>query len=48
MTDETKPEKKKTHIALRNLCTSKGNIKKGESFKCSANELKIFKAARAV
>ena len=48
MTDETKPAKKKSYVALRNLATSKGNVKKGESFKCSASEYKRFKAVGAV
>ena len=47
----SEPKKKpatKKHVALRALCTSKGMIKKGEEFTCTAKELEAFKKAKAV
>lgn len=40
--------KNKKHVALKNLCTSKGMVKKGDKFTCSEKELKIFKKNKAV
>ena len=51
MTDEKKPVKKATSkkcIALKNLCTSKGMVKKGDEFTCTTKEYEIFKKAKAV
>ena len=50
MTEEKKPKKaaSKKAVALKNLCTSKGMVKKGESFTCTAKEYDIFKKAKAV
>jgi len=49
MTEETKKTKPtKKHVALRALCTSKGMVKQGEEFTCTAKELEIFKKAKAV
>ncbi len=48
---EKKPVKKPTSkkaVALKNLCTSKGMIKKGQEFTCTAKEYDIFKKAKAV
>tara|TARA_R110002096_G_scaffold153968_1_gene318007 strand:+ start:96 stop:251 length:156 start_codon:yes stop_codon:yes gene_type:complete len=42
-----KPVSKKV-IALKNLCTSNGMVKKGEEFTCSQKEYDIFKKAKAV
>ena len=43
-----KKEIKKEYVALKGLCTSKGQIKKGESFTCSEEELATFKKHKAV
>jgi len=43
-----KKEIKKEYVALKCLCTSEGQIKKGESFACSDKELAIFKKHKAV
>ena len=50
MTEEKKVKKATTKlsVALKNLCTSKGMVKKGETFTCSAKEHEIFKKAGAV
>jgi len=49
MTEEKKVTKaKKKHVALKNLCTSNGMVKKGEEFTCSTKELEVFKKAKAV
>ena len=49
MTEEKKVIKKdKKHTALKNLTTSKGQIKKGEVFTCTDKELAIFKKVKAV
>jgi hypothetical protein len=50
MTEEKKPVKKtvKKHVALKNLCTSKGMVKKGSEFTCTSKELEVFKANGAV
>jgi len=52
MTDSKKVKKtvKKVvkHVALKNLATSKGQVKKGETFTCTAEELNIFKKVKAV
>lgn len=46
---EVKPVKRVIkHIALKNLCTSKGQVKKGEKFSCTAEEAEKFKKARAI
>ena len=45
---EVKKEIKKEYVALKGLCTSKGQIKKGESFTCSEEELATFKKHKAV
>jgi hypothetical protein len=45
---KAKAKVNKKHVALRNLATSNGNVKKGESFTCSSKELEIFKKAKAV
>ena len=39
---------KKEYVALKGLCTSEGQVKKGESFACSDKELAIFKKHKAV
>lgn len=41
-------KKNQEHIALKNLATSKGNVKKGAKFTCSDKELTVFKKAKAV
>ena len=50
MTEEKKTKKPTTKkaVALKSLCTSKGMVKKGESFTCSAKEYETFKKAKAV
>jgi hypothetical protein len=53
MTEEKKVKKtaKKSQpraLALKNLCTSEGQVKKGQFFDCTEKELTIFKAAKAV
>jgi len=35
-------------LALKNLTTSKGQVKKGDFFGCTETELAIFKKAKAV
>jgi hypothetical protein len=39
---------KKEYVALKCLCTSEGQVKKGESFTCSEKELATFKKHKAV
>jgi len=41
-------KKKVEHIALKCLCTSKGQVKKGQEFTCTEKELAIFKKAKAI
>ncbi len=51
MTEEKKAPKKPTSkkaVALKNLCTGKGMVKKGEEFTCTAKEYEHFKKAKAV
>ena len=51
MTDEIKTKKKPTSkkaVALKGLCTSKGVVKKGEEFTCTAKEYEYFKNLKAV
>ncbi len=48
MTEEKKVKKSKKHVALKNLATSDGMVKKGAEFTCSAKELEVFKKAKAV
>ena len=52
MTDSKKVKKtvKKVveYVALKGLCTSNGQVKKGEKFTCSEKELAIFKKHKAV
>lgn len=50
MTDTKKPTKKasKKHVALKNLATLNGQVKKGCEFTCNDKELAIFKKAKAV
>ena len=53
MTEEKKVAKKEKKapprtLALKNLCTSKGQVKKGQFFDCTEQELVIFKKAKAV
>lgn len=52
MTDEKKVKKTKKEkpraLALKNLCTSEGMVKKGEFFTCTEKEHAIFKKAKAV
>ena len=49
MTDSKKSTKKESkHVALKNLATSKGNVKKGEEFTCNTKELAVFKKNKAV
>ena len=43
-----KAEANKKHIALKNLTTSKGQVKKGEEFTCNSKELAVFKKLKAV
>jgi len=45
---KAKAEENKRYTALRNLATSKGNIKAGQVFTCTAKELEVFKKAKAV
>ena len=45
---QAKAEASKKHTALKNLTTSQGQVKKGESFTCNSKELAIFKKAKAV
>ena len=45
---QAKAEANKKYIALRNLATSKGQVKKGEEFTCNDKELAIFKKCKAV
>jgi hypothetical protein len=39
---------KEKHIALKCLATSQGQVKKGEEFTCTDEELEIFKNVKAV
>lgn len=50
MTEEKKTKKTtaKKCVALRNLATSKGNVKKGQEFTCTTKEFEIFKKAKAI
>jgi hypothetical protein len=51
MTEEKAKPKKPTSkkvVALKALCTSKGMVKKGESFTCSIKEYDYFKKLKAV
>jgi len=52
MTEEKKPKKAKKEnpraLALKNLCTSNGMVKRGEYFTCTEKEMLIFKKAKAV
>jgi hypothetical protein len=50
MTEEKKVKKPTTKkcVALKNLCTAKGQVKKGEDFTCSAKEYEAFKKVKAV
>jgi len=49
MTDSKKKAKKETeHVALKCLTTSKGQVKKGDTFTCNDKELAIFKKCKAV
>lgn len=45
---KTKKPTSKTAVALRNLCTSEGMVKKGVEFTCTPEEYEIFKKAGAV
>ena len=45
---KTKKPTSKKAVAKKALCTSKGMIKKGESFACSAKEYEAFKKVGAV
>lgn len=45
---QAKAEANKKHIALKNLTTSQGQVKKGEEFTCNSKELAIFKKVKAV
>jgi hypothetical protein len=45
---QAKAEANKKHIALKNLATSQGQVKKGEEFTCNSKELAIFKKVKAV
>ena len=40
--------KNKTYIALKCLATSKGQVKKGDKFTCTADEAAKFKQAKAI
>ena len=47
--EQVKPARKPTKFtALRNLCTSKGQVKKGNKFTCTAGEAEKFKQAKAI
>ena len=46
-TKTKKPANKKA-VAKKTLCTSKGMVKKGQSFTCSTKEFEAFKRAGAV
>ena len=50
MNDEIKPKKQtsKTFVALKNLSTKDGQVKKGCEFKCTAKEAEHFKKAKAI
>ena len=50
MTEEKKETKRalKKHVALKNLATSNGMVKKGDEFTCTTKELEIFKKNKAV
>ncbi len=51
MTEEKAKPKKPTSkkaVALKNLATSKGNVKAGSEFTCTTKEYDIFKKAKAV
>jgi len=49
MTDSKKNTKKAVeHVALKCLTTSKGQVKKGDTFTCNDKELAIFKKCKAV
>ena len=50
MTEEKKVKKvtAKKAVALKNLCTSNGQVKKGEEFTCSTKEHEAFKKVGAV
>ena len=41
-------KKNKKYIALKCLTTSKGQVKKGDTFTCNDKELAIFKKCKAV
>ena len=45
---KTKKPTSKKAVAKKTLCTSKGMIKKGQSFTCTAKEYEAFKKAGAV
>jgi hypothetical protein len=45
---ETKAKVVNKHIALTNLATSQGQVKKGQEFTCTDKELAIFKKNKAV
>ena len=46
---EVKPARKPTKFtALKNLCNSKGQVKKGDKFTCTADEAAKFKQAKAI
>jgi hypothetical protein len=45
---QAKAEVNKKHVALRNLATSQGQVKKGQEFTCTSKELAIFKKVKAV
>lgn len=48
--EQVKPVKKPPtkFTALKNLCTSKGQVKKGNKFTCTADEAAKFKQAKAI
>ena len=48
MTDKPKSDKQIKCVALKNLATSAGQVKKGADFTCSKAEHEHFKKAKAV
>jgi len=46
---EVKPVRRPTKFtALKTLCTSKGMVKKGDKFSCTAEEAAKFKQVKAI
>jgi len=46
---EVKPVRRPAKFtALKNLCTSKGQVKKGDKFSCTVGEAEKFKQVKAI